>query len=243
MRVMQRAVIEYRDTKPLPSTVTDVAVRGATLPTKIEAARRAIAECVDLPELLRYQDQAQGLAAAVRVMKSVAPEMVANANRMCKEAILRMGQLLLEYSGEKESHGTKMQSGCRVPIPPTHSPRSLVAMAHGIHINVKTEAVRVASAPKSVIRKILESDDIPPNSRSMAQAAPRTRAPIKPGYGDAMRLIMRKSQGHGLVYACMGLRNIDLGAFAQLTPDERKVVKAKICEIMELLDEMDRLCK
>lgn len=63
MEVMRNAVVKTRTLKPLPGEITSQRINDATLPVKIEAARRAIAECTDLPELLRYKSQAEGLAA------------------------------------------------------------------------------------------------------------------------------------------------------------------------------------
>lgn len=219
--------------KPLPGEVTSAAISGATLPVKIEAARRAIATCQDLPELLRYKDAAEGIAAAVKVMKHVAPEMVASANRMVKESIIRMGELLLQYNGKaaiRPGHG----GTDRKP-----SERSRIARDLGIRPNTASRATRISQASKS-IRDLILSDTTPLNIDKMAMLAPKRS--INPrAYGDSMRRIIQGGAGGlGLGRAVVCLNSIPISAFSDLTPEERKAVKAKITECMELLDEMDR---
>lgn len=73
--------------------------------------------------------------------------------------------------------------------------------------------------------------------RDALEHAHMARASFAPPEG----MDMTHDEFSDVVRGC--LRRMDLSNFKHLQPDERKVVKAKITEIMELLDEMDRLCK
>lgn len=237
------------DTIPqLPPSITAVAIREATLPVKIEAARRAIANCTDLPELMRYRDAAQGIAAAVKVMKNVAPEMISQANRMSKEAIIRMGALLLKYNGEApiSARGTKDNGG------PSYtgrdfSERTKIYKSLGIPRSLATESTRLALAPKKVLNRIINDDSISAAPRQMITEVPTRRA-ARPGAGfshsDPMRMIMNGTYAAGgtggLNKVTWNLKKVDLNEFKLLTPEERKTVKAKIVECQELLDAMEQ---
>lgn len=223
--------MKFRDTKPLPSEITDERVNNATLPVKIETARRAIAECRDLPELLRYRDQAEGLAAAVRTMKQVGPEMIRAANCLMADAWRKGGELLSAYSG--------VSKGGRTPN--VMSLRHQIARDVGLSAQDTSHMVRVHKAPVESIYAAAQ------NSRRLSKVAARLprlgRAPPNT-YSDSARAILKGSFGsNGLTQAAGIIRNIDIANFKLLTPEECKVVKAKITEIVELLDEMDRLCR
>lgn len=245
MKVMKRAVIEYRDMRPLPASVGGGDGGGfnhVTLPVKIEAARRAIAECVDLPELLRYRDQAEGLAAAVRTMKHVGPEMIRAANEMMADAWRKGGQLLSAYSNvapQSLEKGTMIQAGCKGRAP---SPRRVIAESLGIPFVEATAMVRVAAAPKSAAYKAISRHSSVRSVASKLPALPGGNPAGGKSYSNALRDVLSDTS-HGIVVALSVLRRTPLHMFPQLTPDERKVVKAKITDCMELLDEMDRLCK
>jgi hypothetical protein len=83
--------------KPMPSELTPAVINGATLPVKVEAAKRAIAACCDLSELLTWKNKLAALAAAAKIARM--PEMARDVNRVHKEAIFRMGEILLQYNG------------------------------------------------------------------------------------------------------------------------------------------------
>jgi hypothetical protein len=87
--------------KPLPGELTPAVINGATLPVKVEAAKRAIAACCDLSELLTWKDKLAALAAAAKMARM--PEMARDVNRVHKEAIFRMGEILLQYKATASS--------------------------------------------------------------------------------------------------------------------------------------------
>lgn len=233
MEVMHRAIVKSRTLKPLPGEITNQRINDATLPVKIEAARRAIAECIDLPELLRYKSQAEGLAAAVRTMKEVGPAMIRSANEMMADAWRKGGELLSAYSSLAKNKG----NGGKTP-----SPRSILTKELGITKTEEYAMIRIAAAPKPAVYSAVQtSKNIGLVSRQLPAVVTiggQGRAPRS----DTMRSIYGQGMV-GLVPALQAVRRVPLGAFKQLTPDERKDVKAKITEIVELLDEMDRLCR
>jgi hypothetical protein len=237
--VMQRAVVKYRPTRPLPSEISSERVNAATLPMKVEAARLAIARCEDLSELLKYKEQAEGLAAAVRVMKTIGPEMIRSANEMVMDAWRKGGELLLRYKG------------CASAIPvrggrkggTAKSPRVIAAGEAGLSPNEVLALTRLAAAPISAAYLAAEK------SSDLRRAA--QRVPVRcPGLGRAahsatLAVVFGNSRTNipGLIAVLATLKRIPLGAFSSLPPEERKLVKSKIVEIMEVLDEMDRLCR
>lgn len=235
MRVMQRAQVKRHDTPTLPTTITSQRVHDATLPMKVNAARKAIAACTSLPELLEYRDKAEGLAAAVRVMKTVAPDMIRHANEMVADAWIKGGELLRVYSNVCTKDGR--ESGL--------SPRGAAAKNAGIKPYELTAMVRVASAPKTrVYAAAQKSHSLNNVSAQMPPASDNGRVRSgASGYSDHLRDIMGTGSQGRLRLMSSAAKQIPLEAFAQLTLDERKVVKAKITEIMELLDEMDRRLK
>lgn len=210
-------------------SITEADIRGATLPVKIDAARRAIQQCEDLPELLRYQDQAQGLAAAVRIMKHVAPELVRSANEMVADAWRKGGELLSRYSNI--GGGAVGRRGRRV------SPRGVVAKEIGLTRNEVSMMVRIASASQDSVYEAAQKSQC---INAVGIRLPRLNSSGRgPKRGGVYKSIMNGALVQGHHY----LRKVPLEAFNQLALDERKAVRARIAEIMELLDEMDRLCR
>jgi hypothetical protein len=235
MEIMSRAVIKTRHLKPLPCEITSAAISNATLPVKIEAARRAIALCTDLPELLRYKSQAEGLAAAVRTIKEVGPESIRAINECVADAWRKGGELLLRYSNvaRPSKRGSIL------------SERGKISRQLGLCANDRASMLRIAAAPKDVVYNIGQKSH---GLQGVANLLPRVKAPSSrrqfgaPKYSDSVRIIMG-FQGTGITVAHGCLRRVPLDAFQHLTPDERKIIKAKIVEIQELLDEMDRRCR
>lgn len=247
MEVARNAVMKMRTLRPLPGEITNERIRDAALPLKIEAARNAIAKCTDLPELLQMKSQAEGLAAAVRVMKEVGPEMIRAANCLLADAWRKGGELLSQYSstpsarpdpknfkrkknGQIIDNGTK--GGGTAP-----SPRGVVMRELGIDQHEASSMVRIAAAPKEAVdRAVQESRHI----RMVGQMLPRTSKK----YLDRPKRSPDATAVMSLIAGIKTLCNRTLTRpIKDLAADERKAVKDKIVEIQELLDEMDRLCR
>jgi hypothetical protein len=255
MEVMHRAIVKSRTLKPMPGEITNQLINDATLPVKIEAARRAIAECTDLPELLRYKSQAEGLAAAVRTMKEVGPAMIRSANEMMADAWRKGGELLNQYSsaaepkartckqGEGKGKGKGFSGGFK------ESERSRICTNLGLEKVEANSMVRFANTPLNFAYKAAQNTkSVKVAARNVPAVQPEKHTNSSFGiertrYGEYLRNIMNCGGARGLVGALSNIRAIDFSNFKYLTPDERKVVKAKITEIVELLDEMDRLCR
>lgn len=228
----------------LPTSITSAAVNGAILPVKIETARRAIAACTDLAELLQYKVQAEGIAAAVRCIKEVGPEMIRQANEMVADAWRKGGELLAQYSNV-HTMGKGIKGGAKGAsiTPPQASPRSKIANEFGLSKVEYTSMVRLAAAP------VQQVYDAAQKTRNLQRAAARVPtvsdvyAPTRPkSYSDALRRIMGSNVG-GLAMAHAHLKKVPLDEFKCLTPDERKIVKEKLVEMLELGDEMLQLCR
>jgi hypothetical protein len=229
--------------KPMPGELTPAVINGATLPVKVEAAKRAIAACCDLSELLTWKDKLAALAAAAKMARM--PEMARDVNRVHKEALLRMGEILLQYKGTHGGHKGEKISGKGT----TPSERTIVAKSLGIPKSTVTGVCRLAKAPKSVIRDILDNDAMPPNALKMGGAAPRTS---KVNYGhntytDSARIFFtgrKTSFGNGgtvgMTSAAACLRNTDLSVIPQMTNEEKRRARKLVVEMQEILDDIDR---
>lgn len=237
MEVMRNAVVKYRTLKPLPGEITSAKITDAALPLKIEAARRAIAACTDLPELLKMKDQAEGLAAAVRIMKTVGPEMIHNANCLLADAWRKGGELLSQYNNTPRNI-LGYAGGAK------RSERMEIATSLGLRTEVAGQMVRLANAPESLVHEVVQKTSGLGRAAASVPRVPHTpgRATYRNGgiekRSETFRQLARKmSIAKTAVHQCLSEN------FGALPQDERKVVKAKIVEIQELLDTMDQLCK
>lgn len=232
-RSMKSAVVRY-DHFTTPPSISRESINEATLPAKIETARRAIAQCTDLPELLMYKSQAEGLAACVRVMKHIGPEMIRNANCLVADAWMKAGELLKQYSNVAENLG--YQRGRSLSDRITH------AAELGLTKSQANNLVRIAAAPRPFVHELIQQSS---SLRKIAEQTPVVYSGVgKTRHSDALSLILRgPAMNCGLNIVVTALKKIELSKFHELIPDERKIVKAKITEAMELLDEMDRLCR
>jgi len=184
--------------------------------------------------LLRYRDRAEAIAAAVRTMKEVGPQMVRDANKMMADAWRKGGELLSQYSSIPIATNKKGKLGFSNFKP---SPRTEVARKLGLKEEETRAMVRVYKAPLQKVHQVVQktsslkvaADRLPTTDRYRGGAVT---------YSDDLRNVST-----ALTRMLTNAKIVDAGVLKRLTPDERKVVKAKITEIMELLDEMDRLCK
>lgn len=240
MEVMKNAVIKTRTLKPLPGEITNEAINGATLPVKIESARRAIAECTDLPELLRYKSQAEGLAAAVRTMKEVGPELIRAANEMMADAWRKGGELLSQYSNVVQplpAEQRKGKGGTAI------TPRGKISRELGLTPTETSSLVRAASTPLDTLYSVVQNKhSLAGVAKSLPRVDERKYKKAK-DFTGSLRIILGTGGQMGLQGALGHVRSVDLQIVKHLTSDERKVVKAKIIEIQELLDEIDRFCR
>lgn len=231
--------------KPLPGELTPAVINGATLPVKVEAAKRAIAACCDLSELLTWKDKLAALAAAAKMARM--PEMARDVNRVHKEAIFRMGEILSQYNGEpvvKKGH----RRVCR-------SERTLVGIAAGIQPSAASRAVRLSQAPKDIRERILADDRIPAHVTRMSRLTPRMGNPrsnqslsirdtdaaaaVFSGISPENRALA-KTGNLGLNAAIRALRTLDISLISQLTPEEKQRARKYVVEMQEILDEIDR---
>jgi hypothetical protein len=155
--------------KPMPGELTPAVINGATLPVKIGIAQRAIAACCDLSELLTWKDKLAALAAAAKMAKM--PEMARDVNRVHKEAILRMGELLLQYSGAAV-RGTKL-------------PADIIRVARSDKYSVKEASAKTGLGISHVyeLRKNPNLSAVQASKSDRVMAATHAGIPIHLAYG------------------------------------------------------------
>lgn len=242
----------------LPAEITPARITAAALPGRVEAARMALARCEDLSEVMNWKNAADGLAALAKTLK-VAPELIASTNRLVKDAILRMGQLLVKYPTErtavkvapftvklpkskKDRLGRQREAITIVrDTIPGKNARTEIAETAGIPKHIAIQAARVAEAPRATQQKILADNKIKPSSRAMAAACPSRQPGEFKGvhHSDAMRRVTRGPSGngsYGLHGAKYCLKTIPLNEIRRLTTEERKTVYTHVTECLELLD-------
>lgn len=239
-------VIVYREPKlkPFPPSL-QLDVPGATLPVKIEAARRAIALCTDLPELMRYKQQAEGLAAAVKIIKKTAPEIVASANAMVKQAWFRLGELLNRYSSISVPGAIPGKKGTRGA---SKSERRKVAESLGLRCDEMREYGRLGAASEKVRQSLIASEQAPTSLHRLVRLVPARQ---KQGFAARSQPYLYFSGGNGqgsgltaLLSAAKAVSTrVPAADLRALAPDEKKMIRKKIAEIMEYLDIIDEACK
>lgn len=239
-------IVTYREPKlkPLPPSITPQIQRDAQLPMRLEAAKRAIAECFDLSELMNWKDKAAAIAAAAKVAKM--PELARGANRVCKEALLRLGQLLNEYNNvvpRTHDAAGRIVMSCA-------SPRTAAGLKAGLSKTTITCATRIAAAPTKIARALIDDERVPPIAKVMAKLMPARAA--KGTFRRHDSRLVTVTQGvdefgrrrtPGLNGALAAVRNVPLNLVRALAPDEKKLVRTKVAEIMELLDAIDEAAK
>lgn len=208
-------------------------MQGAQLPAKLDRARQAIAECYDLSELLTWKDQAAAICAAAKAAKM--PELAKGANRVCKEALLQLGVLLKRYNS------------CAPIIPGKGScgkgERNTVVEKHGLDKYTANIAVRFAATPEKVRESILADDRISASANRIKRQLARANPKVRVQASDAYIRVSGSNTGKGLTPALFGLRAVDLADVRALAPDEKKMVRAKVTEAMELLDAIEEALK
>ena len=235
-----KSIVTFHEPKlrPLPPSVTPQIMAAAPLPARIEAAKRAVAECYDLSELLTWQDSAMALAAAAKAARM--PELAKGANRVCKEALLRMGQLLLRYKGTmRPAPGT---GGGRP------SERQEAVRRHGIRSHVAIAATRFAKAPSEIINSVLDDDALPPVVNRITKRLPLQdpRHPAHNKQTDDANIVLSgrswdsKRGSGGLLGALHSLRAIPLERISGLTDVEKVKAKKLVVDIQERCDEIEQ---
>jgi hypothetical protein len=235
--------------KPLPGELTSAVINGATLPVKIGIAQRAIAACCDLSELLTWKDKLAALAAAAKMARM--PELSRDVNRVHKEAIFRMGEILLTYKTDARTEITTNKNN-RTGKQVRHilSERGAAASAAGLSRHEASNAARAAQAPRAVREQLLQDDAVAPNARRLAALSPRRVPPRKGDRSDAAALLFsglsslqlkqKSATGRGLMAAAHALRSISADKIVGLTSEEKQRARKLVVEMQEILDDIDR---
>ncbi len=252
---MMRDIVKFKQPKfkTLPTEITPQVISRAIIPLKLEEARRALAKC-DLKELLGWKDTLAALAAAAKAARM--PELARDVNRVHKEAIFTMGELLLRYSGKAVYKGleknTQVGRTDKRHLTP-HVPkmglgeRQTIANSLGLPGPIVSNATRLASVSKTVREQILNNDNVPPNPTRMVRFVPRLSERGKVIFTDAARAVIAgadkngKSSNIGLGVASRALRQLPMGLIMSLSPEEKIRAKGLVFEMQTILDEIDHL--
>jgi hypothetical protein len=148
-----------------PPTAEEIA--QARLPARYEAARTAIAECVDLEELKALSDRQAALTSYARLAQDTTLHNL--ALRIQQRAQRRMGELIKTIPPAQGANLTAAGRAGAVPI----SRRSAATQA-GISERQRKTALRIASIPEADFEAAVESDD-PPTITEMAMRGTATR--------------------------------------------------------------------
>lgn len=197
--------------QPLPTYVTAERIASVPLPHKIETLRVAIRKCENLPELEQYRDQAEGLAAAVRTMKHVMPELVRQANLMCKEVIARMGAMLLATGSDFGKSA---------------------AAAAGISESDRQHSRRFAEAPAIIRARVIKDDTVLPTAKHMNRAAHPSLAGT---YPDTTWFRKLREVGYRLNDL------LETRHLIKLTAAHGKEIRSQIKDIRRQLDKLEKL--
>jgi len=140
-------------------TPTAEEIAQARLPARYEAARTAIAECVDLGELKALSDRQAALASYARLAQDTTLHNL--ALRIQQRAQRRLGELLKQIPRADEA--TRFgQAGDHPPVT-----RTQAAADAGLSAHQRKTALRIANVPEASFEAAVESDR-PPTVTEMA---------------------------------------------------------------------------
>lgn len=141
-------------------------IAQARLPARYEAARKAIAECVDLEELKALSDRQAALTSYARLAQDTTLHNL--ALRIQQRAQRRMGEILKSIPRGDEA--TRFgQAGGGQPVT-----RGQMAANAGLSDRQRKTALRIASVPEAEFESAIESNH-PPTVTEMAMRGTATR--------------------------------------------------------------------
>lgn len=140
-----------------------LAVKGAPLPVRYDAAVQALAVCESIDECKDWADRAAAMASYYRQSKNVAME--ESARRIRLRAKRRVGELLLQIKGSAP-RGAKgrIQTG-------GETPRTAAARAVGLSETQTRNVVRIARIPMPEAEAAIETSP-PPTEAQLLLLAP-----------------------------------------------------------------------
>jgi hypothetical protein len=160
------------DGAALPALPGDLDIEGARLPATYEAARHALAECVQLDECREWAAKAEALASYARQMNDDALRVM--CEQILARAIRRAGELLQEI---EPAHGarTDLQPNDAADIRLT---RTQAAQDAGLSDRQRVTALRVASVPRDEFETAVEGTK-PATVTELAERGTRHREPSR----------------------------------------------------------------
>lgn len=135
-------------------------ISKASLPAKYEAAKVALAECVQIDECKEWLDMSAALASYAKQSKDKTLEMA--AKRIRGRATRRCGELLAEF-GKAQGTRTELRGGASPKLT-----RGQAATKAGLSQDQAKDAIRVANIPRKAFEEQMESDS-PPTITALAK--------------------------------------------------------------------------
>lgn len=159
------------------SALAEIDVAHARLPQTYEAAKTALANCVNIDECQQWADKAEALASYAKMADDDTLRKL--ADRIQARAVRRAGELLKQL----DARGDHMKNdGADIS-------RSDAARDAGISERQRVTAVRVANVPGDQFDTAVESAD-PPTVTQLAEMGRKRRTPEPPeGFKEATHLI------------------------------------------------------
>jgi hypothetical protein len=154
-------------TTPLIDHASLPAIATAPLPASYEAAKRALAQCVDLDECKNWADKAQALASYARQANDDA--LLKMSMRVQARAIDQCGALLKEIDP---------QPGARTDLQPSGGAPTRFGEAKkaGLSRDQAVTAIRVNNVPRDQFEEMVESDN-PPTVTALGEIGTEHREP------------------------------------------------------------------
>ena len=144
-------------------------IETAPLPATYDAARRALAQCVDLDECHDWANKADALASYARQSKD--ETLLKQAMRIKARAIDRCGELLKEIPSSKGGRPSETGRGA-----PTSFGRMQAGRDAGLSRDQTITAIRVNNVPRDEFEQQIESEN-PPTVTALAEFGTEKRPP------------------------------------------------------------------
>lgn len=207
------------------------AATSARLPASYEAARAALAECVNIDECQDWADRAAALASYAKQAEDRTLETM--AQRIRARAVRRAGELLKQV--DRPEQGGRPPKN-RVGGHPVS--RASAAANAGLSPHQAKQAIRIANVPEDDFEGQVESDT-PPTLSALAQQGikPRPRRIVDLGERDPSEFNRAMHFVGDLEDAAKLLESLKVDAIAPtLTPKERDQSRRLVQRIDSIAD-------
>ncbi|MGO8921624.1 MAG: hypothetical protein ACLQF4_01625 [Xanthobacteraceae bacterium] len=175
-------------------------VSSARLPRNYEDAKKALARCDNVDEVVDWADKAAAIATYARQADDV--ELENYARRIRARAVRRMGELLREIDGRG---GPRRKGERGSSFAPT---RAAVAADAGLSVHKVRSAVSIAAIPDEDFEAAVESER-PPGTVFLSQLARRPPLEVETVTGKELRAISMQHKAAAAIKALCELERND----------------------------------